>query len=392
MKNNKTIPILVGHPFIPIGRGEDIRASFRAFRASGFTLPVLDVFAANDIDADIEHELAGHLVKELSDSINIFFINGDEIALVLSHLRNEWPSGAYNIIYPAWELSIYPHEWADQIEQHFNEVWCHSRFVYESLRQTVSKPVFHLPLASQVEISTFLSRRYFGIPESAYVFLFFFDFTSYIHRKNPFGVLKAFEKVCTERHGEDIRLVIKMSGSIYKQEDYLRIKEDLEEFKYRSKVIVINRTLNNNEIKNLIRCCDCFVSLHRSEGFGRGLSEAMYLGRPVVATGYSGNLDFMNEDNSCLVRYKLVPVIEGQYPHARGQVWAEPDIDHAVEYMLTLLSNRDFRRRLGAMASRHIRQFFSYRAVGIMHRKRIENILYNTKHRTRVLESKDASF
>ncbi len=376
MKNDRSIPVLVGHPFAPIGRGEDIRASFRAFQIARFTLPVWDIFTLNDPDPDIERELTGHLIKELSESINIFFINGDEIANVLSRLRDELPSGAYNILYPAWELSIYPREWADQVEC-FDEVWAQSRFAYESLRQAVSKPVFSMPLASQVEVSTFLSRRYFGITESSYVFLFFFDFTSYIDRKNPFAVLRAFEKVCSERHGEDVRFVIKMGGSVYKQEDYRRFMEQLEEFKYRDKVIVVNKTLSNNEIKNLVRCCDCFVSLHRSEGFGRGMAEAMCLGKPVIATGYSGNLDFMNEENSCLVRYKLVHVMEGQYPHARGQVWAEPDIDHAAEYMLELLSDRDFGRRLGAVASRYMRQFFSYRAIGLRYRERVKEILNN---------------
>lgn len=386
MKNDRSIPVLVGHPFAPIGRGEDIRASFRAFQIARFTLPVRDIFALNDPDVDIERELTGHLIKELSESINIFFINGDEIANVLQRLRDKLPSGAYNIVYPAWELSIYPREWADQIEC-FDEVWAQSRFVYESLRQAVSKPVFRMALASQVEVSTFLSRRYFGITESSYVFLFFFDFTSYIDRKNPFAVLRAFEKVCAEKPGEDVRLVIKMGGSVYKQEDYRRFMEQLEEFKYRYKVIVVNRTLSNNEIKNLVRCCDCFVSLHRSEGFGRGMAEAMCLGKPVIATGYSGNLDFMNQEKSCLVRYKLVPVMEGQYPHARGQVWAEPDIDHAAEYMLKLLSDRDFGRRLGAVASRHMRQFFSYRAIGLQYRKRVEEILQNKVCPTRPSEA-----
>jgi len=198
MKYYRSTPVLAGHPFAPIGRGEDVRTSFRAFRVAGFPLPVRDIFALNTIDVDIEHELASHLIEHLSESINLFFINGDEISKVLSLFMDELPSGAYNIVYPAWELSMYPHEWAQQLNR-FDEVWAQSRFVYESLKQAVSKPVFYLPLAAQVELSSFLPRRYFGIPESTYAFLFFFDYTSYIDRKNPFAVLRAFEKVCSER-------------------------------------------------------------------------------------------------------------------------------------------------------------------------------------------------
>jgi glycosyltransferase involved in cell wall biosynthesis len=222
-----------------------------------------------------------------------------------------------------------------------------------------------------------LGRRYFGIPESAYVFLFFFDFTSYIDRKNPFAVLSAFEKVCAERVRDGIYLVIKVGGSAHRQEDYKRFTEWLGDFGYRDRIVLINKTLRDNEIKNLVRCCDCFVSLHRSEGFGRGMAEAMYLGKPVVATGYSGNIDFMNEENSCVVRYELVEVKEDQYPHANGQVWAEPYIDHAVEYMLKLVSDRDFGRGLGNTASRYVRQFFSYRRMGLQYKKRMEKILQN---------------
>ena len=127
-------------------------------------------------------------------------------------------------------------------------------------------------------------------------------------------------------------------------------------------------------MKNLVRCCDCFVSLHRSEGFGRGMAEAMYLGKPVIGTGYSGNLDFMNEENACLVRYKLKDVEEGQYPYGEGQVWAEPDMDHAMYLMQKLLADRDYGRKLGSVASRHMRQFFSYRAIGLRYQGRIESI------------------
>src|SRR5512136_3068638 len=101
----------------------------------------------------------------------------------------------------------------------------------------------------------------------------------------------------------------------------------------RDRVIVIWKVFSDNEMRNLIRCCDCFVSLHRSEGFGLGMAEAMYMGKPVIATAYSGNLAFMNESISCLVDYKLIPVEEGQYPFPKGQVWADPDLDQAAYFV-----------------------------------------------------------
>jgi glycosyltransferase involved in cell wall biosynthesis len=116
--------------------------------------------------------------------------------------------------------------------------------------------------------------------------------------------------------------------------------------------------MEDNDIKNLIRCWDCFVSLHRSEGFGRGLSEAMYLGKPVIATAYSGNMDFMTLENSLPVNYQLVNVPNGAYPFGEGQVWAEPDLEDAVNHMLRLIDDSSLGRGMGQRASLTIRRGF----------------------------------
>ena len=145
----------------------------------------------------------------------------------------------------------------------------------------------------------------------------------------------------------------------------------------KGRFIVIDQLLSDNEIKNLVRCCDSFISLHRSEGFGLGLINAMFLGKPVIGTAYSANMDFMTDSNSCLVRYKLCEVPQGAYPFAEGQVWADADIDHAVEHMLKLSSERECARALGREGSRHIRVNFSYRATGLRYSDRIAEIVRN---------------
>jgi len=372
-----SLPVLVGHPFAPIGRGEDIRSSLRCFQEAGVDAVVHELSALRDpADSDFDQDVASHLVRSLSPNINIFFLNGDEINRYLEQLKRHLPPGAYNIICPQWELGIYPREWSAQLD-HFDEVWAPSRFVFECLRQSTSKPVSHLPLSVQVGLTSFLGRRYFRLPESAYLFLFCFDFRSFIDRKNPLAVVKAFERVCDARGGENISLVIKLHGAessakgkTIAEPFFARINQSTA----RDKIIVIDSVLTDNEIKNLIRCCDCFVSLHRSEGFGRGIAEAMFLGKPVVATGYSGNLDFMNDGNSCLVRYKLVDVGKDCYPFWENQVWAEPDIDHAVSHMLKLVDDRDYGRALGKTASRFIRTHFSGRAIGLRYQRRLDEI------------------
>ena len=363
--------VLIGHPFSHIGTGEHIRCSFRAFQSVGIKVGIRDIYGLLEADPDLQNELQNNLVHEFSPDLNIFNINGDEVELSLLHLATDLPGDAYNVIYPMWELSKYPKEWARQLNR-FDEIWAPSRFTHASIAPAVMKPVVHMPLAGQIHLKTFLGRRYFAIPESSFTFLFFFDLTSYIERKNPFAVLEAFERVCRLRPDDDLCLVIKFKGGEMKAEHQDIFSDYVARLKAR--LIVIDKLLTDNEVKNLVRCCDCFVSLHRSEGFGLGLIIAMFLGKPVVATAYSANLDFMNESNSCLVRYQLRPVPEGAYPFGEGQVWADPDIDHAVEHMLKLVSDRDYARALGKEASRHIRVNFSDRATGLRYIDRIREI------------------
>ena len=370
-------PALIGRPFAPIGMGEHCRCSWRAFRALGLALPLRDVCSENRSDPALEDEFGEHVVQTLGSGVNIFHTNGDEVRPALSCIGGDLPSDGHNVIYPLWELSIYPEDWAKQLD-HFHEIWAPSKFIFDSISRAVSRPVFHMPLATEVKLTSFLGRTYFGLPEDSYLFLFYFDFSSYIDRKNPFAVMRAFERAQAECPDQDTHLVVKLNrpaGTSHWEAGLARFMRALEESRLADRAIVIDRTLTDNEIKNLVRCCDCFVSLHRSEGYGKGMAEAMSLGKPVIATGYSGNLDFMTDTNSCLVRYSLIDVEEGQYPHAEGQVWAEPDIDHAVDHMVRLLADRDYGRALAENASRDMRVHFSYRATGLRYQNRLEQIL-----------------
>lgn len=352
---------LVGHPFVPIGMGEHLRATFRSLRAVGVEASIHDVYKLGDNDPVLRAEMSPYLVEDFGD-VNVFCINGDEVEPVLRHLGLDRLPGRANLIYPLWELSRYPEAWAQQLNK-FDEVWSTSRFTYDALRNAVDKPVLHLPLAGELYVDRFLGRRHFGLPESSFIFLFFFDFSSYIERKNPLATLRAFEEFCRLRPDDDVRLVIKMKGGHAKQEDYRPFAELIKAAGDR--VIVLDRLLSDTEMKNLIRTSDSFLSLHRAEGFGFGLITAMFLGKPVIATGYSGNCDYMTEENSCLVRYDLTPVPNGAYPFWEGQVWADPDVDHAIQHMEHLVCNPDHGRALGTVARRSVRQGFSYRASGL---------------------------
>jgi glycosyltransferase involved in cell wall biosynthesis len=368
-----TAPVtIVGYPFQPTGMAEHARSTFRALRAVGITPGLLN--AADDnapIDPDLDRDFGPFLTPVLGDGVNIFGVNGDQAARVIDRVGERAFAAGYNIAYPAWELARYPAEWARTLDR-FDEIWAPSVFVQQALQAAVSRPVHHMPLPVDLTLSSFLGRRHFGIPEEAFVILFFFDALSFQARKNPEAVLKAFEILAGRRPDADICCVIKSRSG----EDGGGVQTELEArvAALGSRAMIISGDLTDNEIKNLVRVSDVFVSLHRSEGFGRGMAEAMSFGRPAIATGYSGNVDFMVPGTSLLVDYDLVPVAPGAYPKGDGQVWAEASPEHAATLIEQLLDDPAAARAMGQRARAHIRETLSVAAAGQRVLARLEAI------------------
>jgi len=360
---------IVGYPFQPTGMAEHARSTFRAFQAVGVTPRLLDVAPENrGFDPDLERDLGPHLVTTLGEGVNLFGVNGDEAARVIGKVGEAAFSRGYNIVYPAWELARYPHEWASVLDR-FDEIWAPSAFVQTALQDALSRPVWRMPLPVDLKLSSFLGRRHFGIPEDAFVVVFFFDFASFAERKNPDAVLEAFERLAARRPDADIHCVIKSRGGGDLDDAQLRLEARLATLGDRAQAL--HGDLSDNEIKNLVRVCDVFVSLHRSEGFGRGMAEAMALGRPAIATGYSGNLDFMPPGAGLLVDYELVPVAPGAYPHGDGQMWAEASPEHASRLMEQLLDDPAEARAMGARAKAFMREHYSVEALGRRYLERL---------------------
>lgn len=363
---------IVGYPFQPTGMAEHARSTFRALQAVGVTPRLLDVADANrGFDPDLERDFAPHLVTALGRGVNIFGVNGDEAGRVIEKLGETAFSRAYNIAYPAWELARYPKVWAQALNR-FDEIWAPSSFVQQALQEAVSKPVHRMPLPVDLKLSSFLGRRRFGIPEETFVVLFFFDFASFAERKNPWAVLETVERLAARRPDADLYCVIKSRGG--REAGAAQDELGARVAALGDRAQAIYGDLNDNEIKNLIRVSDVFVSLHRSEGFGRGMAEAMALGRPAIATGYSGNLDFMVPGTGLLVDHELRPVAPGAYPHGEGQVWAEASPEHASRLIEQLLDDPREARAMGARGRAYIGEHYSVAAAGRRILARLEAI------------------
>ncbi len=316
----------VGHPFSSTGVGEQLRSQVRAAAALQIDPAVYDVFRhAARQDPDLVQFGLQFETPRIGGGVRVFHINGDEVDAVLAALaaRAQAFDAGYNVIVPAWELPRYPERWVPGLRQ-FDEVWALSRFIQSSLTAAGVESHF-VGQSVEPRRRPLLSRRYFGMRESAFVFLHFFDTTSYASRKNPMAVVEMFRRLRARHPLADIQLVLKMKTAESMAEHWrARLAALLPE------AVLFDQVLSAHETQSLIGNCDCFVSLHRSEGFGRGLGEAMAMGRLALGTRWSGNMDFMSDSDSLLIDCELVPVGPGEYPEWEGQSWAEPSIDHAV--------------------------------------------------------------
>jgi hypothetical protein len=362
------VPItFVGHPWSPMGMAEQLRSYLRACTAIGLPYQVYDLFRHAPRD-DPAHAAAigDRETTFLPPGIRIFHINGDEVPTALAALaaRGDDFAAGVNIIVPAWELPRYPAVWARHLAK-FHEVWAMSRFVADSLATAKIASVV-MGASVQPTPGPYLPRCFFEIRESAFVLLNFFDLSSFVERKNPQAVLALMARLRDEHPGTDIQLVLKVKNA---DRDARAWAANIA---FDPRIKVIATPLDQHAVTSLVNACDCFVSLHRAEGFGRGLGEAMALGRLALGTGWSGNTDFMDADNALLVRHTMRPVKANEYPHHKNQSWAEPDISHACDLLRPVLANPARGRAMAGHAQADVLRTHGDRAIGLRVLGRLE--------------------
>jgi glycosyltransferase involved in cell wall biosynthesis len=259
--------------------------------------------------------------------VNLVCVNADELPHFARRVGPRFFEGRYTIGLWAWELEELPRRFEPSFA-FLDEVWGISDFTRDAIAAISPKPVYSFPLPIlEPKVSVGIGRSELGLPE-AFTFLFCFDMMSIVERKNPFGLIEAFSRAFEP--GEGPVLVVKAVNTELKQPDLERLKWVAAK---RPDVVVLDRYLSSDHNRFLMASCDCYVSLHRSEGFGLTMSEAMALGKPVIATAYSGNMGFMSDETAYLVPWAPgeVPVANDPYPHHAR--WAEPDLDSAASLM-----------------------------------------------------------
>ena len=358
---------LVGYPRAEMGMGEHVRLTAAALMTTDIPFGIIDFNVG--VIASQNDKRYDHLIRrDHPFDINLFHINADQMHLGYEKLGADFFRKCYNIGYWAWELNEFPDAWLPAIDL-VDEIWAPSMFIQRAIARKTRKPVAWMPLAVEFPIPEDPRREAFGLPATPYLFFFFFDFSSFATRKNAIACVDAFRRAFPTDTG--VGLVIKTIRHEHHKEEFWKL---LRKTGDDSRISLIDRLLRQTELHSLTACCDCFISLHRSEGFGRGLAEAMYLGKPVIATNYSGNVDFTKPDNSCLVGFRLISVKEHEYVYPEGQSWADPDVDQASAYMRRLVNEPQYGKRLGHAAAKFIRQQHSCKAIGARYAARIEQI------------------
>jgi len=320
-----------------------------------------------------KHEDTSFARKEVRQpryDISVACTNPDGFSYLRLQLPLEVLGNCYVILYSFWELPEFPDSWL-HVFGTINEYWAGSRFIQEAVAAKSPVPVIHIPPVVHLNPVRHFSREDLGLPERRFLFLTMADTFSVLERKNPIGAVRAFKKAFSGKDA-NVGLVIKLNNPDHlTSPSWQSICDEISDCE---NVCLLRRVLTGDEVTSLISQSDCYVSLHRSEGFGLVPAEAMSLSKPAILTNWSGNTDYMTEDNSIGIGYELVKVGKDYGNYAHDQYWAEPDIEEAAYWMKRIYQEPELARSIGLRGKETICSEYSPAAIGKLILKRLEEI------------------
>lgn len=339
------------------GIGEAARNVIRALRNSGISVSTIPL----DLDGQITKvpsELFGY---------NLFFVNADQMPVIYRGLDPEYTTDKYSIGFWHWELEKFPKQWIKSFDM-LDELWVASSFIRDSLRSHTELPIHIIGnCVPKIKVDK-VTPKDLGLPANSFIFLNVFDARSGIERKNPFGILEAYRKAGFAK-SEKVSLVIKGSNL----DEFPRERERLCREVMSLGGVLLNGELSLEYKTQLFDVSDAYISLHRSEGFGLTIAEAMGIGMPVIATEYSGNCDYMNATNSFPVSYNFIPASD-YGPLQQNANWAEPNIEEAAALLrLVTRGGTDIEIR-STKAARDIKSLYSENVISTSIHNRLSDI------------------
>ena len=359
------------------GMGEAGRVLVRALERAGVPC------AAGNLELGVASRTTNRTFQRFATvwehDVNVFVVNADQVPHVASHLGAEKWRRRYNVGFWFWELQEFPRKYYSSFD-YFHEVWAASSFAASALAAVSPVPVRRVPLAvdfpqpTRAEVAALRARLGLDPPQGAgghdrpFTFLFVFDYLSQAGRKNPYGLVEAFRRAFGP--AEPVELVLKTINRELFPEDAARLERAAAGLRVR----FLDDYLSKHEVHTLMAATDAYVSLHRSEGFGLTLAEAMALGKPLIATDYGGSADFTTPSGTFPVPYRLVEVGEADGPYPAGALWADPDLDAAAASMRRVVADPEAASRVAAVGQREIRERFSLDAMAAQVRAQVARI------------------
>jgi glycosyltransferase involved in cell wall biosynthesis len=340
---------LVGFLEGELGLGEVARRMGKSLERAGIPFSAISY---RRTPSRQQHPPGVELCAKVPYDTNLIFLNADHLQQFTADAGVEFFADRYSIGVWFWETNVL-RDVERAASRYLDEVWVASDYVRRAVAPHLDLPVHVVPVPVEAPAEPGYSRSDLALP-AAFTFLYLFDFVSAV-RKNPQAVVEAFTRAFAPAEGPV--LVLK---SINGRERKPALLAELESAVGDRPDIRIRDGYVGVEMRHAITAaCDCFVSLHRSEGLGLAIAEAMAHAKPVVATGYSGNLEFMNEDNSYLVPYRLIPVPPDWWAYAPGATWAEPDVGRAAALLRGVWEDQDEARARGRRARDELLEHFS---------------------------------
>ena len=329
------------------GLGESSRIVARHLMAANIPFTIIEWYASNSQISD-SIEFVENISNEFQYSINVIHINAHEFGIALKQIGVHCLDYRYNIAFWSWELADFPKEWHGNF-QVLNEIWTPSCFTSNSIKKVTDKPVYTIPHTISVSNNVLFSRKHFSLPEDQFLFLILYNSGSLEERKNPMAAIQAYKK--TFLNSDNIGLVIKVGDCTKEEKNKL-----MHETKDIKNIYYIFDSLTKHEVNSLVSCIDVYLSLHRAEGFGLVLAEAMSFGKPVIATNWSANIEFMDKNSACMISYQLVPINIEVGGFKKEYQWAEANLEEASFFMKKLYFNKQYYNYISKNAKQKIKQ------------------------------------
>ncbi|QEC46244.1 glycosyltransferase [Baekduia soli] len=350
-----------------LGLGEAARLLIRSL--DSVHVPALPVHGAFVPPTRQHAEFTFTTPDESPYPINIICLNGDVVPGFARESQQHFFADRHTIALWWWEVvDAFPQDWYPAFE-HLDEIWVATDHIYQAIAPHSPVPVNKVRMPVVMPRIGHFPRSRLGMPEEGFTFLYVFDYHSTTARKNPVGHVEAFKAAFGE--GSGAKLVLKCINADRMIAQHTRTLLAIDGH---PDITVIDDFVSADEKNAMLAACDCYVSLHRSEGFGLTPAEAMALGKPVIATRYGGVLDFMTDENSYLVDHGWTAVGPGAHPYPADAVWAEPDLDHAAHLMREVFENQDEARQRGVRAQRDIQERHAPHVAGEIMLARLQNI------------------